>query len=224
MIPQKILILGGASSMGLATAQRAAQRGHTVIIAGRNQAKLDEALSRLGEGATAYQVDLQEESEVTAMLEELSPLDHVVVTVSSPGTASSIPDTRVEDAKEPFERFWMSYRVLHLANAYLSRTGSVTLISGSSSKTPIKGYGFWGTLHGSIEALARNAALELAPIRVNVVSPGGIGISPHNQLAEHYGTPEDIGTMIVALIENPAVTNAKIDVDGGERQGDWTPE
>ncbi len=115
----------------------------------------------------------------------------------------------------------MNYRILHRASDYLVRNGSVTLISGSSSKTPRKGYGFWGTLHGSIEALGRNAALELAPIRVNVVSPGGIGLPPDRQLAEHHGRPEDVATMILAIIRNPAVTNAKIDVDGGERQGTW---
>lgn len=84
------------------------------------------------------------------------------------------------------------------------------------------GYGLWGTLHGSIEALARSTALELAPIRVNVISPGGIGLRPDRQLSHHAGQPEDVAAMAIALMTNPAITNAVIDVDGGERLGAWS--
>lgn len=98
----------------------------------------------------------------------------------------------------------------------------MTLLSGSSSRRAAPGAGVWGTLHDSIEALARNAALELAPIRVNVVSPGGIGLRPDRQLAEHRGRPEDVASTVLAVMTNPHVTDAVIDVDGGERLGAWS--
>jgi NAD(P)-dependent dehydrogenase (short-subunit alcohol dehydrogenase family) len=80
----------------------------------------------------------------------------------------------------------------------------------------------WGALHASIEGLARAAALDLAPLRVNVVSPGGIGLRPDRQLARHRGTLEDVGAAVLALLTNPAMTGAVLDVDGGERLGTWS--
>ena len=118
------------------------------------------------------------------------------------------------------EGLWIAYNVVHLAKDYLQRTGSITLISGSSAKTPGEIWGFWGISQGAINSLVRFSSLELAPIRVNAVSPGGIGKSDR-QLVEHHGTPEDIGQMMIALISNPHVTGAIVDVDGGERQGHW---
>lgn len=207
--------------MGLATAQQAISKGYEVIVAGRNEEKLKQITHELGSSSVYYQVDAMDEKQVIAMLEELAPIDHIVLTVNAPGSATSITATSTDQAKLVFERFWMNYRILNLAKSRMQKNGSITLISGSSSKTPVAQYSFWGTLHRSIEALAKNGALDLAPIRVNVISPGGIGLQPDRQLSEHQGAPEDIGKAIVSLIENPAITNAKLDVDSGERQGTW---
>lgn len=219
---ERILILGGSSNMGLATAQLAVERGYEVIIAGRSIEKLRNVQTAIKGNIEIYKIDLMQDNETVKMLERIGPVNHIVVTVSAPSSASSIFATDVNTAKQAFERFWMNYRILHHVKNYLSSGSSITLLSGSSSKTPLKGYGFWGTIHGSIEALAKNAAIELAPIRVNVVSPGGIGLQPDRQLLEHFGNPHDVAKMILAIIENPAVTNSKIDVDSGERQGEWS--
>lgn len=79
-------------------------------------------------------------------------------------------------------------------------------------------------MHGAIESLARAASIELAPIRVNVISPGGIGMRPDRQLAHHHGSPEDVAMLAVAAMASKAVTGALIDVDGGERLGTWFGE
>lgn len=220
MKTENILIIGGTSSIGFATAKLASEKGFKVYIAGRNKGKLDETASSIN--AEKIQLDLMDEDKVNSSLKEMPLIDHIVLTVNAPGPASSITETNVQTAKIAFERFWMNYRILHLAKQYMNPKGSITLISGSSSKSPVKGYGFWGTIHGAIEALVKNAALELAPIRVNVVSPGGIGLRPNHQLLEHFGTPENVAKAIISLVENPAITNTKIDVDSGERQGDWS--
>lgn len=116
----------------------------------------------------------------------------------------------------------MGYNLLHCAPIGLVRNGSVTLISGSSARTPAKGYGVWGSLHGSINALVKQSAIDLAPIRVNAVSPGGIGLRADRQLTDHHGQFEDVANMIVAVMRSPAVTATIIDVDGGERLGTWS--
>ena len=79
-----------------------------------------------------------------------------------------------------------------------------------------------GVLHGGIEALARAAALDLSPVRVNTVSPGGIGIGMDRQLIRHQGSGDDIAAAVIALMSNRAITGALLDVDGGERLGSFS--
>lgn len=98
----------------------------------------------------------------------------------------------------------------------------MTVLSGSSGRRPAAGYGVWSALHSGIEAPAKAAALELAPIRVNILSPGGIGIRPDRNLVHHAGRPDDLASAAVMVMGNPAMTAAIIDVDGGERLGTWS--
>ena len=218
---KKVMIIGGAGRMGLATAQILLKKGYSVIIAGRNEGKLKVLTDELGANCEYLSVDANRTEELKAALSQTSDLKHIVVSVSTRANASGINHTTVNEAKDAFQRFWISYNVLHQAAQFLDRDGSVTLISGSSAKIPLKGFGVWGTLHGSLNSLVKQAAIDIAPIRVNAISPGGIGMNPDRQLAEHYGSFEDIANMIAAVIENPAVTATIIDVDSGERQGTW---
>ncbi len=221
MEKEKVLILGGGSRMGLATAKLLLDNKFEVIISSRTEEKLILATNSLGQGASYMVADASNSQELTSMLSKISGLDHIVVTVSARANASGIANTIDINARQAFERFWIGYNVLHLAPKHLKRNGSVTLISGSSAKTPIKGYGVWGTLHGSINALVKQAAIDIQPIRVNAVSPGGIGIQIDRQLTEHRGEFQDVAKMIFSIINNKAVTSTIIDVDGGERLGTW---
>jgi NAD(P)-dependent dehydrogenase (short-subunit alcohol dehydrogenase family) len=156
------------------------------------------------------------------MLKSLAPIDHIVVTASGSAPATGIVETTPDIARAAFSRFWLSYNVLHYAPNFVKPSGSITLLSGSSGRRPVAGYGVWGTLHGSIEALVKSATLELAPIRVNVISPGGIGLKPDRQLIPRLGQPEDIAKIAIAIMTNQAMTGAVIDVDSGERLGNWS--
>lgn len=222
LLGRRVLVVGGGSRMGLAVARYAASQGAEVIICGRDQQRLEQAAASIRGKVYTRPVDFTVSHDAERLLRDLSPLDHVVVTASANAQATSITDTPPEVAQAAFARFWLSYHVLHHAKPAVRPTGSITLLSGSSGRRPVAGYGVWGSLHGSIEALARSAALELAPIRVNVVSPGGIGIRTDRQLAHHRGQPEDVAAMVLAVIMNPAVTSAVLDVDGGERLGTWS--
>ena len=224
LVGQRILIIGGGSRMGLATARLAAAKGAHVILSSRSRSRLEAAAVDIPGDVSVSEGDAARPDEAESLLRGLAPLDHIVVTASSGNVdAGGVRDTPPALAQEAFSRFWLSYHILHFAPGVVRENGSITLLSGSSGRRPVAGYGVWSTLHGSIEALARAAALELAPIRVNVVSPGGIGIQSDRQLAHHAGQPEDVAAMILALIANPAVTNTVVDVDGGERLGDWPP-
>ncbi|MBV6657327.1 MAG: SDR family oxidoreductase [Devosiaceae bacterium] len=217
---QRTLIFGGNGRMGAATARAVIELGGEAVLVGRNEERLDATAARLGPAATALAADLTADGSIREAVRTLQP-DHLVVAISANAAASDIPSTPVFEAKRAFERFWISYVALQVAQKLPSH-GSVTLLSGSSARTPAPGFGVWGTLHGAIEALARAGTVELAPVRVNVVSPGGIGIAPDRQLVPRLGSPDDVGQAIASLIANPAITGAVLDVDSGERKGTWS--
>lgn len=219
---QKILVIGGASRMGLEVVKLTAALGAEVIVSSRSAERLETAVAAIAGQVRTYAADSADAQAAKQMLKALAPLDHIVVTASGNAPATSIVDTSLEVAQAAFSRFWLSYNILHFAQGNVRASGSITLLSGSSGRRPVAGYGVWGTLHGSIEALARSAALELAPIRVNVISPGGIGLQPDRQLIDRAGQPVDIAKMVLAVVTNLAITNTVIDVDSGERLGNWS--
>jgi NAD(P)-dependent dehydrogenase (short-subunit alcohol dehydrogenase family) len=226
---QTVLILGGAGNMGLATAKLAAAEGAHVILLGRRQETLESAIRQLPESSSAgvrFVVgDATDEAQMKRIFTQIGAVDHVVAATSS-GTpqvkppAATIPLVDLSAAYAVYSRLWAAYNVLHLASQYV--LGTVTIISGASARRPQFGYGIYGALHGALEALARAAAVELAPLRVNVVSPGCLGVPPMRQLAHHYGQFEDLASAVVALITNPAITATVLDVDGGESLGAWS--
>ncbi len=218
------MLIIGTGAMGIATAGLAAQHGARVTMAGRDRDRLEGAVDAIqtegGSRVNAIVADVGNPADADRLLRDLPDLGHVAVLIGGSGArASSVTGTPLPVAQQAFDRFWASYNVLQAAAGRLSARGSVTLLSGSSSRRPVAGLAVWGTLHGAIEALARNAVLELAPVRVNTVSPGGIGIGVDRQLTPHAGRAEDIAAAVVAVMSNPAITNALLDVDGGERQG-----
>jgi NAD(P)-dependent dehydrogenase (short-subunit alcohol dehydrogenase family) len=214
----QVLIIG-TGAMGMATAQRLLHAGAQVTMAGRSADRLANVAVRLA-GLKTHVADTENADQTAALMGAHAPWDHVAVLTGGTRTdASSIVDTPLADAKSAFSRLWMTYSVLHAAPETVRPGGSICVLSGSSGRRPLAGFGVWGTLHGSLEALALSAAVELSPIRVNVVSPGGIGIRMDRQLVHHAGDPDDIAKMVCALMVNPAVTSAVVDVDGGERLG-----
>jgi NAD(P)-dependent dehydrogenase (short-subunit alcohol dehydrogenase family) len=220
----RVLVLGGSGAMGQAIARLAFEHGGQVTIAGRDRSRLMAVAAGIGTGVAFLEIDLSSEAGVLA-LESSSgqSYDHVVVATSANARATSIPDTTLHDAQQAFGRYWTTYLVLHHAKRLVAPAGSVTVLSGSSGRRPVAGYGVWSALHGGIEALARAAAIELSPMRVNVLSPGGIGIRPDRNLVHHAGQPGDIALAAIMVMGNAAMTAAVIDVDGGERLGSWSP-
>lgn len=219
----KTLILGGSGAMGSSIAARVLEAGGEAVLVARDEAKLAAVAGALGPRVQTLVGDFADAGEAEHLLALCGRFENLVVALSSNGArVSSIPATDLAGFKGAFSRLWAAYNAVHLAPRFLAETGSITLISGSSARRAGMGFGVWTALHGSLEALARAGAIELAPIRVNVVSPGGIGMHPDRQLAAHAGEPDDIARAVLALITNPAITNAVLDVDGGERLGRWS--
>jgi NAD(P)-dependent dehydrogenase (short-subunit alcohol dehydrogenase family) len=163
----RVLVLGGSSGIGLATAAAAAADGAFVTIASRSQSKLDAALAG---NARAIVLDTGDEAAVERFFTDEAPWDHVVVSAAQTRTGP-VRTLGLSDAKAAMEsKFWGAYRVARAAK--IKNGGSLTFVSGFLSVRPSASSVLQGAINAALEALARGLALELAPVRVNAVSPG----------------------------------------------------
>ena len=248
MTNQHVLVIGGSSGMGLALAARLLHAGHRVTIAGRSGTRLATAAAHLTDpdhgaadpdGAVAKrlrtaQVDVGVEEQVEALAEET--YDHVVVTAADAvGAYAPLSAFTVEAASAVLATKvlgpWLVAK--HLGTA-LPPGGSLVFTSGVAAYRPGPGASMIATANGALESLARALALELAPVRVNVVSPGWVdtpiwdtlaGAAKGERLAAmaarlptgRVGAPGDIAHAIAALLDNGFVTGTVLHVDGGHR-------
>lgn len=224
-----MLVVGGSSGIGLATAIAARQAGAVVSIASRSAEKLSAAAARIGEAAT-LELDIADEASVASRLADAGVFDHVLVT---PGAVPPAPVRGGPAAKAVAgfsNKFWGAYYVAAYAN--ISDFGSLTLISGVFATRPQKGMVAASCANASVEALARALALELAPVRVNAVSPGLVDtplwsdMRPERKEAyfkdavaklpvPYVGQPEDIAALVLMCMTNPMLTGSVLVADSG---------
>ncbi|WP_263359938.1 SDR family oxidoreductase [Acidicapsa ligni] len=226
---QRVLVVGGSSGIGLATAAAALAAGAHVTIASHDASKLKDAQSRLGE-VEVYNVDTRDNDSIEAMFTQLGAFDHIVVSAAAT-KGGPVRELALEDAYSSMEsKFWGAYRIAR--SAPIKEDGSLTLISGFLSRRPSPTSVLQGAINAALEALVRGLALEIAPIRVNAVSPGLIDTPLYAKLPEdkrnamfeatkqrlplrRIGAPEDIAQAALFLATNPFVTGTVITVDGG---------
>jgi NAD(P)-dependent dehydrogenase (short-subunit alcohol dehydrogenase family) len=227
---QRVLVVGGSSGIGLATAEAAATSGASVTLASRSKDKLEAAAKTVGHGTLVRVLDTGDEAAIEAFFKDAAPYDHVVLSASatSRGEVKSMP---LADAYASMEsKFWGAYRVARAAP--IKPGGSLTLISGFLSIRPKKGNALQGAINAAVEALTKGLSLELAPVRVNCVSPGLIdtplwsGMAPDARAAMldqaaktlpagRVGQGDHIALQILAFMANPFATGSVIYLDGG---------
>ena len=218
--------------MGLATAKLALEAGAHVTIAGRDSDRLERARADLGGDTAAVPLDVSDEAAVRDLFESLERVDHVV-TLAGARAFGRVADTDTAKLRAPMEvRFWGSLYVCKYAAARMNGEGSITLSSGVVVARPSPGQGVGAASTAAVEAFARAMALELAPVRVNVVRPGGVdtpltqrlfGDRREELMAEQaarlpvgrFGEPEDLADTIVFLMRNGYTTGITLTVDGG---------
>ncbi|MEW6324434.1 MAG: SDR family oxidoreductase [Nitrospirota bacterium] len=231
---KKIVITGGSSGIGLATARALANWEAEVIIAGRTVPKLEQAKQSLGPRAAAAPLDVTREPDVKRAFENIGPFDHLI-TAASGVAMGAFREIDTAAARELFEsKFWGQYLCAKHAAGRLRPGGSIVLFSGIASRKPMAGLSTYAAIDGAIESLARTLALELAPIRVNVVTPGVIETPAWDGMPEpvrraqldaiaaslpvkRVGTPDDVAKTVLYLLDNEFMTGAIVDVDGGHR-------
>ena len=223
-----VVVVGGSSGIGLATAEIAKREGADVVIASRNPDRLKVAADKIV--AKAIPTDVTDDASVAELFGRCGPVDHVVVTAaqlrSGPFKAVSMADVR----STMEGKFWGAWRVAREAN--LRPGGSLTLVSGFLSVRPRPASAIVGAANGALESLTRSLALELAPVRVNCVSPGIIDTPIRAAMPEaarqemlakvaaglpvgRVGLGEDIAQQILTFMTNGFATGSIVYIDGG---------
>ena len=230
---KRIVVLGGSSGIGLATARAAAQEGANVVIASSRKARINEALTTLPTGTEGHVLDLADGEATQALFARLGSFDHLVFTAGETLLLGSLATTDVDAARRFFElRYWGAYCAAKYGASSIREGGSIVFTSGIAGQRPRAGWALGASICAAMEGLTRALAVELAPIRVNIVSPGVVR-SPlwanmeeadrdalYRQAAErllvgHVGEVEEIADAYLYLMRQSYGTGQVLVVDGG---------
>jgi NAD(P)-dependent dehydrogenase (short-subunit alcohol dehydrogenase family) len=225
---KKVVVVGGSSGIGLSTAELAKSEGADVVIASRNADRLKAAAEKLG--AMAIATDVTSDDSVTQLFRQCGVVDHVVVTAAQLKTGP-FKTVSMDDVRATMEgKFWGAWRVARAAE--IRPGGSLTLVSGFLSIRPRPAAAIVGAANGALESLARSLALELAPVRVNCVSPGIIDTPIRAGMPEaarremlakaaaalpvgRVGVGEDIARQILTFMTVGFASGSIVYLDGG---------
>ncbi|MGW2663080.1 SDR family oxidoreductase [Nocardia tengchongensis] len=230
---QRVVIMGGSSGIGEATAAAFAAAGAEVIITGRGLDKLDAAVARIGGDTTGYAVDATDRAAVDAFFARVGTIDHLVISVSGSAGSGPFAELDLEQLAAGFDgKFWPQVRILKAALPHLDSRGSVTLVTAGSSRSAFPGTAGLAAINGALDAMVPPLAVELAPLRINAVSPGVVDTPWWDRVPEaqrtalfdglvattpvgRVGRPEDIARAIHMLATNGFITGVVLDANGG---------
>jgi NAD(P)-dependent dehydrogenase (short-subunit alcohol dehydrogenase family) len=228
---EKIVIIGGTSGMGLATARAVLGEGYEAVIAGRDRKRLDGALKSLP-GASGAPVDASDRRSLDAFFGSVGTFDHLVLSLSGNKGFGLFRDLSVDDIERGFrEKAVVQIRSAQAALNHIRTDGSITFITAASAQSSQPGISGYAAINGAIERMVPPLARELAPIRINAVSPGVVDTpwwdfmgdtkkAVFAETREHLpvgriGASEEIASVVMMLIKNGFVTGSVIIADGG---------
>jgi NAD(P)-dependent dehydrogenase (short-subunit alcohol dehydrogenase family) len=234
LLGQTVVVIGGSAGIGLETARRARAEGADVVVTARDPERLERAATELGaKGSAAF--DATDFDRLDRFFEELStPIDHLMVTAGGPyyGPLATMDfDLARRDVEQ---HLWLTLRVARNAAGTMRPGGTLLFISGTGGRRPAVGYTVLSTFTAGLPALAKSLALELAPVRVNVIAPGFVDTPLSasilgDQLEERRKElrttlpigrvvgPSDVAALAVHIMTNTAITGATFDIDGGQQ-------
>ena len=226
-----VVIVGGTSGIGLATAAMVQAAGAQVTVVGRDKDRLGAALEQLGGPAQGMALDVADESAVEELFASLDHVDHVAM-LAGTHAAGEIVDVATSTLREPVEnRLWGALYVCKYAAPKMT-DGSITICTGAGVARPRRGAAIVAAAAGSAELLARAVALEVAPVRVNIIRPGIVDTPLLDRMAGAHrdamidsmakriplgrvAQPAEIAHAIVFLMSNPYMTGSTLTIDGG---------
>ncbi len=232
---KKIIVIGGSSGIGFAIAKAVLEEGAEVVIVSRNGDKLANAKARLNNSVETLVADTRDLQQLEQLFATIGSFDHLQIPASEInfGDFDSLP---IPDAKAMFEsKFWGPYQAAKAALPYLNKTGSITFYSGAYSQMPrTPGASVAAAINSAVEGLSRALATELAPIRVNTITPGIVDTElfanwgmdqtqrtsffneiTAGQVIKRAAQPDEIAKAALYLMDNTYSTGNTLFVDGG---------
>lgn len=230
---QRIVILGGTSGIGLATAQAAAEDGAHLVVVSSREESVKRALATLPAGAQGHALDLSKEESIASFFGTIGAFDHLVYTAGENLELSALGELSLDWARTFFNvRYWGAFAAAKYAAPHIRPGGSIVLTTGIASLRPRKGWTVAASICGAMDGLTRALAVELAPIRVNAVSPGVVRSPLWNTMSQEeregmyrnasaalpvgrVGEVGDVAQTYVYLMREGYSTGQVIVVDGG---------
>jgi NAD(P)-dependent dehydrogenase (short-subunit alcohol dehydrogenase family) len=228
-------IIGGSTGIGLATAQAVTAVGGRVAITGRSREKLDRALETLNDDVSAHPFDGRDSKAMEQFFNHVGRLDHLVLTMNTGGGMAPLTELDDGSFRVVFDnKFWPYVDAIRLAMTHLNADGSVVMVTGAAGRRAVPGATGIAATNGALMAMLGPLALELAPRRINAVSPGVIDTPYWETVADErrakmfemaasklpvgrVGTAEEVAEAVLFTMTNTFTTGAIIDCDGGTR-------
>jgi NAD(P)-dependent dehydrogenase (short-subunit alcohol dehydrogenase family) len=230
---QTVVVIGGSAGIGLETGRRARAEGAKLILTGRNPERIEAAAHELGALSSAA-FDATDFERLERFFDELpTPIDHVLVTAGGPYYARLADIDFARARRNVDQEFWLPLHIARRAVGKVRPGGTLLFIGGTGGRRPAAGP-LIVAFTAAMPALTRALALELAPVRVNLIAPGFVDTPLSASLLggqldarrEQLRTtlpigrvvgPADIARLAVHLMMNTAVTGATYDIDGGQQ-------
>lgn len=230
---KNIVVIGGTSGIGLATAIAAAKLGGTVWACGRSAEHLEKARTATDGQVELVQLDTHDDAAMTRLFTDIGRIDHLV-SAATGGTRTLKPFVEQTEAQfqAAFGKLWGYAKVARIGAPFVAKDGSITFVSGAPARRFKPNMSALSCVGGAVENMVRCLAVELSPIRVNVVSPGIIDTAlfdwmgndkpervaamTQGQLVRRIGRPEEVASALVYLMLNGYATGTTVDVDGGQ--------
>lgn len=170
---KRVVVLGGTSGIGLAVAQAVAREGATPVVVSRDAGRVEAVRAALPAAAEGFAVDVTDEAAVKSLFERIGPFDHLVFTAGEALQLGVLADMSLTAARQFFEtRYWGALTAAKYGAPLIRAGGSIVFSSGIAGARPQAGWALGASICTAMEGLTRALAVELAPVRVNLVTPG----------------------------------------------------
>ena len=232
---EKVVVIGGTSGMGLAAASKLAKNGYSVVISGRTEGSIESALKKIQGEAVGYPLNFSNSASVEQFFTKVDKHDHLALVGSGQAAWGSFSELTVEALRSAFdEKFYGFFLCAQASLKKLRKDGSILFTVGGACRSAIPGTSGVAAVNGAIQSMAFTMAKEIAPVRVNILSPGLVDTPMYNWMTQEekegffkkmggnlpvgrVGNPDEIAQAVLFLIQNKYATGAIIDIDGGGR-------
>lgn len=229
---KKVVVIGASSGIGRALSHIFSEKGAILYLVSRTKAKLEAVKKELPNESHIFTMDMLNDKSVEDVFARIGAFDYLSLTAVADETKlmSPIKSMSNEIAQRGMEKFWGTFNVTRAASKYINNDGAMIVTSSISIYRPSKnGASMMNAASAAVATYAKSLALEIAPVRVNVIAPGvvGTGVWTNEELngyeswaentlpVKHLGKPEELAYAYYSTLTNPYMTGSVVTVDGG---------